>query len=55
MPNQRIGVAVSAPNVAAVMENIERAEAAGVPAVWLTTGGSRRVPTSCVASPMAWR
>jgi F420-dependent oxidoreductase-like protein len=40
MANKRIGVAVSAPDVASVMDNIRRAESAGIPAVWLTTGGA---------------
>ncbi|MDA0735471.1 MAG: LLM class flavin-dependent oxidoreductase [Chloroflexi bacterium] len=40
MSEKRIGVAVSAPNVATVLENIARVEAAGIPAVWLTTGGA---------------
>jgi F420-dependent oxidoreductase-like protein len=40
MTNNRIGVAVSAPSVEGVMANISRAEAAGIPAVWLTTGGA---------------
>lgn len=40
MTSKRIGVAVSAPNVAGVMENIQRAEEAGLPAAWLTTGGA---------------
>ncbi|HEU0020159.1 MAG TPA: LLM class flavin-dependent oxidoreductase [Dehalococcoidia bacterium] len=40
MAEQRIGVAVSAPDVASVMQNIGRVEAAGIPAVWLTTGGA---------------
>ena len=40
MNENRIGVAVSAPDVATVMENIARVEAAGIPAVWLTTGGA---------------
>ncbi len=40
MTNKRIGVAVSAPDVAGVMDNISRVEKAGIPAVWLTTGGA---------------
>jgi F420-dependent oxidoreductase-like protein len=40
MTSNRIGVAVSAPDVAGMMANIRRAEAAGVPVVWLTTGGA---------------
>jgi F420-dependent oxidoreductase-like protein len=40
MTNHRIGVAVSAPTVEGVMANLSRAEAAGIPAVWLTTGGA---------------
>ncbi len=40
MTNKRIGVAVSAPDVAGVMANIARVEKAGIPAVWLTTGGA---------------
>ena len=40
MSQKRIGVAVSAPDVAGVMSNIAQAEAAGVSAVWLTTGGA---------------
>ncbi len=40
MSGKRIGVAVSAPDVAGVFENIARAEEAGVPTVWLTTGGA---------------
>ena len=40
MNEKRIGVAVSAPDVAGVMENIARVEGAGIPAVWLTTGGA---------------
>lgn len=40
MSKQRIGVAVSAPDVAGVLENIARVEKAGIPAVWLTTGGA---------------
>ncbi len=40
MTNIKIGVAVSAPDVAGVMANIERVQQAGIPAVWLTTGGA---------------
>ena len=40
MSQRRIGVAVSAPNSAAVLEGIERAEALGIRAAWLTTGGA---------------
>ena len=40
MTNKKIGVAVSAPDVAGVMANIARAEKAGIPGVWLTTGGA---------------
>ena len=40
MSGKRIGVAVGAPDVAGVFENIARAEEAGVPTVWLTTGGA---------------
>ena len=39
MSPKRIGVAVSAPQADAVLSNIERAEAAGLQAAWLTTGG----------------
>ena len=39
MSVKRIGVAVSAPQAEAVMSNIEKAEAAGLQATWLTTGG----------------
>ena len=40
MTDKRIGVAVSAPDVAGVMANIDRVDKAGIPAVWLTTGGA---------------
>jgi F420-dependent oxidoreductase-like protein len=40
MTHQRIGVAASAPSVEAVLDNIRKAEEAGLPAVWLTTGGA---------------
>ena len=40
MSGVKIGVAVSAPDVAGVMANIARVQQAGIPAVWLTTGGA---------------
>ncbi|MBI3325736.1 MAG: LLM class flavin-dependent oxidoreductase [Nitrospinae bacterium] len=40
MSEQMIGVAVSAPESAGVLANIEKAERLGIPAAWLTTGGS---------------
>ncbi len=40
MAQRRLGVAVSAQDAATVMGNIEDAEAAGLHATWLTTGGS---------------
>ena len=40
MTVKRIGVAVSGPNSDAVMANISEVEKAGIPAVWLTTGGA---------------
>jgi alkanesulfonate monooxygenase SsuD/methylene tetrahydromethanopterin reductase-like flavin-dependent oxidoreductase (luciferase family) len=41
MSERRIGVALSGSNAAALMEQIERAEQAGIQAVWMTTGGAR--------------
>lgn len=38
MAKQNVGAAFSAPHSAALVEGIRRAETAGVPAVWLTTG-----------------
>jgi len=38
MAKQNVGAAFSAQHSAAVLEGIRRAESAGVPAVWLTTG-----------------
>lgn len=40
MPENRIGVAVTGPNSAAVLAGIQRAETMGIPAAWLTTGGA---------------
>jgi len=40
MSEQIIGVAVSAPDSAAVLASIQKAERLGIPAAWLTTGGS---------------
>ena len=40
MSQKRLGVAVSGPDADTVMANIEKAEAAGLHATWLTTGGS---------------
>ena len=40
MPTQRIGLHAGAPNAAASLDLMRRAEAAGVQAAWLTTGGT---------------
>jgi len=40
MDQRRIGVAVSAPDSGAVLDGMEKAEAMGIPAAWLTTGGA---------------
>ena len=40
MPTQRIGIHAGAPNAAASLDLMQRAEAAGVQAAWLTTGGT---------------
>ena len=40
MAQQRIGVQVTGPDSAAVLDGIVRAEAMGIPAAWLTTGGA---------------
>ena len=40
MPPQRIGLHAGAPNAAASLDLMRRAEAAGVQAAWLTTGGT---------------
>jgi F420-dependent oxidoreductase-like protein len=40
MGQQRIGVAVAAPNSAAILAGIEKAEEMGIQAAWLTTGGA---------------
>ena len=40
MPTQRIGLHAGAPNAGASLDLMRRAEAAGVPATWLTTGGT---------------
>ena len=41
MSDQLIGVAVSGTNAPEVLGRIERSEQAGIPAVWMTTGGAR--------------
>src|SRR6266481_1579157 len=41
MSERRIGVALSGSNAAALLGQIERAEQAGIQAVWMTTGGAR--------------
>lgn len=40
MPSGTIGAQIVGPSAAAVVDGIVRAEAAGIPAVWLTTGGT---------------
>ena len=40
MAEKRIGVAVSAPDSAAILAGIEQLEGMGIPAAWLTTGGA---------------
>ena len=40
MSDKTIGVVVSGPDTAAVLDNIQKAEAMGIDAVWLTSGGS---------------
>ena len=40
MSEQLIGVAVSGPDSAGILATIEKAERIGIPAAWLTTGGS---------------
>lgn len=41
MSDKLIGVAVSGANTPEILGRIERSEQAGIPAVWLTTGGAR--------------
>jgi F420-dependent oxidoreductase-like protein len=41
MPDKRIGVVVSGRTAADVLEQIEQHEHAGIPTVWMTTGGAR--------------
>jgi alkanesulfonate monooxygenase SsuD/methylene tetrahydromethanopterin reductase-like flavin-dependent oxidoreductase (luciferase family) len=41
MPDKRIGVVVSGRTAADVLEQIEQHEQAGIPTVWMTTGGAR--------------
>ena len=41
MSDKLIGVAVSGANTPEILDRIERSEQAGIPAVWLTTGGAR--------------
>ena len=41
MSERRIGVALSGSNATALLGQIERAEQAGIQAVWMTTGGAR--------------
>ena len=40
MPTKRIGIHAGAPNAEASLDLMRRAEAAGVQAGWLTTGGT---------------
>ena len=42
MSDQVIGVAVSGATAPEVLARIERSEQAGIPAVWMTTGGARQ-------------
>lgn len=41
MSDKVIGVAVSGANAPEILARIERSEQAGIPAVWMTTGGAR--------------
>lgn len=41
MSDRQIGVVVAGNNTDEILGRIERSELAGIPAVWMTTGGAR--------------
>ncbi|MCX6021317.1 MAG: LLM class flavin-dependent oxidoreductase, partial [Chloroflexi bacterium] len=55
MSNPRIGAAVHEPGAAPTLALIQRAEALGIPAVWLTTGGSPDGMTAFAAAAATTR
>ena len=53
MSDKTIGVVVSGPDTAAVLDNIQKAEAMGIDAVWLTSGGSEGDALTLLAAAAA--